>query len=92
MAARARRSDLGEVKKAQSRSSKAGLQFSMGRITRFLKAGKYVERVDTRAPVYLAAVLEYLAVEVWELSVMVAGGVIQVTGDNEVSKRAMLAI
>lgn len=28
----------------------------------------------------------------WELSVMVAGGVIQVTGDNEVSKRAMLAI
>jgi hypothetical protein len=29
-----------------------------------LKAGKYVERVGPGAPVYLAAVLEYLAPEV----------------------------
>jgi len=36
----------------------------VGRITRFLKAGKYVERVGPGAPVYLAAVLEYLAAEV----------------------------
>ena len=51
-------------KKSISRSSKAGLQFPVGRIARFLKAGKYVERVGGGAPVYLAAVLEYLAAEV----------------------------
>ncbi|CAA3033183.1 histone H2AX [Olea europaea subsp. europaea] len=44
--------------KSVSRSSKAGLQFPVGRIARFLKAGKYAERVGAGAPVYLAAVLE----------------------------------
>lgn len=51
-------------KKAVSRSTKAGLQFPVGRIARFLKAGKYAQRVGAGAPVYLAAVLEYLAAEV----------------------------
>ncbi|KAH7373530.1 hypothetical protein KP509_17G060700 [Ceratopteris richardii] len=55
-------------KKSVSRSSKAGLQFPVGRIARFLKAGKYSERVGAGAPVYLAAVLEYLAAEVLELA------------------------
>lgn len=50
--------------KSVSRSSKAGLQFPVGRIARFLKSGKYAERVGAGAPVYLAAVLEYLAAEV----------------------------
>ncbi|KAF5193636.1 Histone h2a [Thalictrum thalictroides] len=58
----------GALKKATSRSSKAGLQFPVGRIARFLKAGKYAERVGAGAPVYLAAVLEYLAAEVLELA------------------------
>ncbi|KAL9338932.1 hypothetical protein Peur_067947 [Populus x canadensis] len=44
--------------------------FTVGRITRFLKAGKYVERVGPGAPVYLAAVLEYLAAEDWHESSM----------------------
>ncbi|GLJ18285.1 hypothetical protein SUGI_0323390 [Cryptomeria japonica] len=57
-----------EGKKAVSRSSKAGLQFPVGRIARFLKAGKYAERVGAGAPVYLAAVLEYLAAELLELA------------------------
>ncbi|KAL2931156.1 Protein H2A.7 [Bienertia sinuspersici] len=56
------------VKKGVSRSSKAGLQFPVGRIARFLKSGKYAERVGAGAPVYLAAVLEYLAAEVLELA------------------------
>ncbi|PKA52394.1 Protein H2A.7 [Apostasia shenzhenica] len=55
-------------KRGTSRSSKAGLQFPVGRIARFLKAGKYAERVGAGAPVYLAAVLEYLAAEVLELA------------------------
>ena len=55
-------------KKAVSRSSKAGLQFPVGRIARYLKKGKYAERVGAGAPVYLAAVMEYLAAEVLELA------------------------
>ncbi|GFP96365.1 probable histone h2a.3, partial [Phtheirospermum japonicum] len=51
-------------KKSQLRSSKAGLQFPIGRITRFLKAGKYTELVGAGAPLYLSTVLEYLGAEV----------------------------
>ncbi|GJU63651.1 probable histone H2AXb [Tanacetum coccineum] len=54
--------------KSVSRSSKAGLQFPVGRIARFLKQGKYAQRVGAGAPVYLSAVLEYLAAEVLELA------------------------
>ncbi|KDP21535.1 hypothetical protein JCGZ_22006 [Jatropha curcas] len=54
--------------KSVSRSQKAGLQFPVGRIARFLKAGKYADRVGAGAPVYLSAVLEYLAAEVLELA------------------------
>uniref|UniRef100_A0A453K1D0 Histone H2A n=1 Tax=Aegilops tauschii subsp. strangulata TaxID=200361 RepID=A0A453K1D0_AEGTS len=52
------------VSKTVSRSSKAGLQFPVGRIARYLKIGKYAQRVGAGAPVYLSAVLEYLAAEV----------------------------
>ena len=48
------------AKKSVSRSSKAGLQFPVGRVARYLKQGKYATRVGAGAPVYLAAVLEYL--------------------------------
>ncbi|XP_073143111.1 histone H2A.6-like [Henckelia pumila] len=68
MAGRGKTLGSGSAKKSQSRSSKAGLQFPVGRIARFLKAGKYAERVGAGAPVYLAAVLEYLAAEVLELA------------------------
>ena len=56
------------AKKAVSRSAKAGLQFPVGRIARFLKKGRYAERVGAGAPVYLAAVLEYLTAELLELA------------------------
>jgi len=54
--------------KSQSRSAKAGLQFPVGRIHRLLKKGNYAQRVGAGAPVYLAAVLEYLAAEILELA------------------------
>uniref|UniRef100_A0A0K0ET74 Histone H2A n=1 Tax=Strongyloides stercoralis TaxID=6248 RepID=A0A0K0ET74_STRER len=54
--------------KAKSRSSRAGLQFPVGRLHRMLRKGNYAERVGAGAPVYLAAVLEYLAAEVLELA------------------------
>ncbi|KAM0931357.1 hypothetical protein ACQ4PT_000397 [Festuca glaucescens] len=58
----------GDRKKSVTRSVKAGLQFPVGRIGRFLKKGRYAQRVGSGAPVYLAAVLEYLAAEVLELA------------------------
>jgi histone H2A len=54
--------------KATSRASKAGLQFPVGRIGRYLKQGKYCTRIGAGAPVYLAAVLEYLCAEILELA------------------------
>ncbi|GAA0159916.1 hypothetical protein Leryth_000322 [Lithospermum erythrorhizon] len=58
----------GAAKKAVTRSNRAGLQFPVGRIGRYLKKGRYAQRVGSGAPVYLAAVLEYLAAEVLELA------------------------
>merc|ERR1712166_1259489 len=59
----------GKVKgKSKSRSSRAGLQFPVGRIHRLLRKGNYAERVGAGAPVYLVAVMEYLAAEVLELA------------------------
>uniref|UniRef100_A0A1J3CJ41 Histone H2A n=2 Tax=Noccaea caerulescens TaxID=107243 RepID=A0A1J3CJ41_NOCCA len=58
----------GPKAKSVSKSIKAGLQFPVGRITRFLKKGRYAQRLGGGAPVYMAAVLEYLAAEVLELA------------------------
>ncbi|XP_009320553.1 PREDICTED: LOW QUALITY PROTEIN: histone H2A-IV-like [Pygoscelis adeliae] len=60
--------------KAKSRSSRAGLQFPVGRVHRLPRRGttrakgNYAERVGAGAPVYLAAVLEYLTAEILELA------------------------
>lgn len=56
------------AKPSQSRSSKAGLIFPVGRVHRLLRKGNYAQRVGAAAPVYLAAVLEYLAAEILELA------------------------
>ena len=55
-------------KKSTSSSAKAGLQFPVGRIGRYLRQGKYGTRIGGGAPVYLAAVLEYLCAEILELA------------------------
>lgn len=60
----------GTGKKAPvSRSARAGLQFPVGRIHRFLKTRvANSERVAGTAAVYSAAILEYLCAEVLELA------------------------
>ncbi|KAI3770710.1 hypothetical protein L6452_01851 [Arctium lappa] len=58
----------GEKKKPVQKSIRAGLQFPVSRVARYLKKGRYSERTGIGAPIYLAAVLEYLAAEVLELA------------------------
>ena len=53
---------------SKSRSSRAGLQFPVGRVHRHLRNGNYGSRIGAGAPVYLAAVMEYLAAEILELA------------------------
>ena len=55
-------------RRSVSRAARAGLQFPVGRIARFMKQGRHAARVGAGAPVYLAAVLEYLSAEVLELA------------------------
>lgn len=58
----------GRGAKRLTASAKAGLQFPVGRMRRHLHDGKYAKRVGAGAPVYLAAVLEYLCAEILELA------------------------
>ncbi|XP_008070073.1 histone H2A.V-like isoform X1 [Carlito syrichta] len=62
--------DSGKTKaKAVSHSQRAGFQFPVGRIHRYLKTRTTShERVGATAAVYSAAILEYLTVEVMELA------------------------
>ena len=54
--------------KSTSRSAKAGLQFPVGRIARYMRNMKVAGRLGGGAPVYMAVVLEYLAAEILELA------------------------
>ncbi|KAJ4906851.1 putative histone H2A variant 2 [Raphanus sativus] len=58
-----------DKKKSISRSSRAGIQFPVGRIHRQLKARVSAHgRVGATAAVYAASILEYLTAEVLELA------------------------
>ncbi|KAK8802066.1 hypothetical protein WA158_001071 [Blastocystis sp. Blastoise] len=58
----------GNREKTISRSARAGLSFPVGRIARYIRDAKVADRVGAGAPVYLAAVLEYLTAEILELA------------------------
>jgi len=61
------------VKKSKSRSRRAGLLFPVGRIHRLCRKGPWVgSRISAGAPVYLAAVMEYLTAELLEQAGLVA--------------------
>ncbi|XP_057438611.1 probable histone H2A variant 1 [Lotus japonicus] len=58
-----------DKKRPVSRSSRAGIQFPVGRIHRQLKQRAHAHgRVGGTAAVYLASILEYLTAEVLELA------------------------
>ena len=54
--------------KQMSRSQRAGLQFPVGRMARYMRKGGYSKRVGGGAPVYMAAIVEYLVAELLELA------------------------
>uniref|UniRef100_A0A6I8SQL7 Core histone macro-H2A n=1 Tax=Xenopus tropicalis TaxID=8364 RepID=A0A6I8SQL7_XENTR len=51
-----------------SRSARAGVIFPVGRMMRYLRRGTHKYRIGMGAPVYMAAVIEYLAAEILELA------------------------
>lgn len=59
-------------KATSSRSSKAGLEFPVGRVARRMRDMRLAKRVGDTAPVYLAAVTEYIVAELVELAGMAA--------------------
>jgi hypothetical protein len=44
-----------------TKSARAGLQFPVGKVANKMKSGLYAERINKGAPIFLAAVLEYIA-------------------------------
>ena len=58
----------GKSGKSTSRSARAGLQFPVGRVARYMRNMRLASRLGGGAPVYMAAVLEYLAAEILELA------------------------
>jgi histone H2A len=78
-----------ERKAYRSRSMRAGLVFPVGRISRFMRQGRYATRIGTGSAIYLTAVLEYVTAEVLEL----AGNFTRDSGRIRISPRdIMLAI
>ena len=59
---------LGKGNNSVTQSSRAGLTFPVGRVGRILRTKKYSQRVGAGAPVYAAAVLEYLTAKILELT------------------------
>ena len=68
MSGKGKGSKVAKKVKSKTRSTRAGLQFPVGRVHRLLKKGNYCERVGSGAAVYQTAVLEYLCAEVLELA------------------------
>lgn len=72
--------------KAVSKSTKAGVLFPVGRIGRYLRKSTHHFRIAAGAPVYMAAVIEYLTAEILEL----AGNAARDNKKNRVTPRHIL--
>uniref|UniRef100_A0A8I3Q3X7 Histone H2A n=2 Tax=Canis lupus familiaris TaxID=9615 RepID=A0A8I3Q3X7_CANLF len=52
----------------RSRSARAGLAFSVCQMERLLRAGRYAKRLGASAPIFLAAVIQFLTATVLGLA------------------------
>jgi len=60
---------MSEIKKpAIERKKKGGLEFPTGRIARYMKNGKFAQRISSDSPIFMTAVLEYMVAEIMELA------------------------
>lgn len=57
-----------QVAPRSNTSARAGVHFGVPRIARFMKNGRYTDRIGGGAPVYLAATLQYICSEILELA------------------------
>ena len=55
-------------KKPVSNSSRCDLIFPVGRMTRYIKQGRYSDSVGVGGGIFMAAVLEYITCEILELA------------------------
>lgn len=55
-------------KSSKSANKKAGLTFPVARVNRYIKKGRFAKRVGGNAPIFMAAVLEYVVAEVLEVA------------------------
>jgi histone H2A len=67
-----KKSSSKKKRKAVSKSKRAELVFPVGRLNRKLRQSSPVKRIGEGAPVYMAAVLEYMASEVLDLAAIQA--------------------
>tara|TARA_B100001057_G_scaffold498043_1_gene603904 strand:- start:2190 stop:2561 length:372 start_codon:yes stop_codon:yes gene_type:complete len=55
-------------KKSMSKSQKAGLTFPVSRVNKYMKGNSGLKRVGGSSPIYMTAVIEYVAAEILELA------------------------
>ncbi|XP_036161566.1 histone H2A-Bbd type 2/3-like [Myotis myotis] len=61
-------SDHQRRNRTRSRTSRAELTFSVSHLEHLLRDGHYTQRLSANAPVYLAAIIQYLTATVLELA------------------------
>jgi len=68
MPAKTRKSATGVRKATVSASTRAQTVFPVGRLNRMMRNGRYATRLGGSAGAFMAGVLEYLTLEICELS------------------------